>query len=102
MRVPRVRFTVERLMVSLAVVLAGSLMIGSVEGITAEVADADAVTLALAYAAEVGLVLVLAARCLRRSTRPRFPPALASMYVLAVMAWATAEWPIVREWAYHA
>jgi len=102
MRFPRVRVTLDQVMVAAALIIGGSLVVGSLTGISALVAEADAVVFAVAYAAEVGLALVWAARCVRQSSRPCLRSTFVSVSVLAIMTWASIEWPVVRVWAFHA
>jgi hypothetical protein len=102
MRLPCVWITVERLMIALAAVLAGSLVLGSISRIPAEVAEADAIIFGTSYGAEIGLAVVLAIRYLRQPTSARIRPTRAAMAIVIVIAWATISFPIVRDWAYHA
>jgi hypothetical protein len=102
MILPRVRFTVRGMMIALVPVIAGSLVVGSLVGISAELAIADALIFGVSYSAVAGLAAVIAARCYRQSRWPRPRWTLASVSVLVVMAWGAVEWPHVRGWAYHA
>jgi hypothetical protein len=102
MRLPRVWITVERLMIALAGVLAGSLVLGSISRIPADVAEADAIIFGTSYGAEIGLAVVLAIRYLRQPTSARIGPTRAALATVIVIACATISFPIVRDWAYHA
>jgi hypothetical protein len=99
MPLPRVWLTVERLLIALVPVIAGTLIIGSMSGIPSELAEADAVIFGIAFGAEIGLAVVLAVRYARHPTWAYLRPTRASMAILIVIAWATIEWPIVQEWA---
>jgi hypothetical protein len=102
MPLPRLWLTVERLMIALVPVIAGTLIIGSMSGIHSELAEADAIIFGTSYGAEIGLAVVLAFRYLRRPTSARIRPTRAAMAIVIVVAWATISFPIVRDWAYHA
>jgi hypothetical protein len=102
MRPPRVRRTVGRVMVASAIVIAGSLVVGSMSRLPAAVTEADALVFGVSYATELGLGIISVVRYIRQVPRPRLRPNFAAMLVLAVTGWATIEWPIVQGWAYHA
>jgi hypothetical protein len=102
MRSPRFRLTVERLMIALVPVVAGTLVVGSISRIPSEVAQADAVVFGIALGAQVGLAFVMAVRWLRGSPHLSLRPNCVGVAILVVMAWAAVEWPFVREWSFHA
>lgn len=102
MRLPRLQCTVGRVMLATSIVIAGSLVVGSVSRLPVDVAEADALVFAVSYATELGLGIILVIRYLRQIPRPRLRPTFAAMLLFAVTGWATIEWPIVQGWAYHA
>ena len=92
----RVRFTVGRVMTALVIVIAGSLVVGSMSPLPGEFAEVDALIFGVSYATELGLGVVLAVRYFRE-TPHHFPrPNLAALAVLVIVSWATIEWPVVR------
>jgi hypothetical protein len=102
MRPPRPLVTVERLMVPLAILVAGTLVIGSISGISSEVAQVDAVIFGAALGAEIAFALILAVRWLRHSPRTQLRPTLAVIVIVMIIAWAAVEWPFVENWSRYA